>query len=103
MAKLTQEQLDWIYKQDWFPKYCANLVKQGKLKRWENFMCDPQSLIDGAFSWDITDEGIFYWSDVSDQWSSYLKGCEQNKTKELTLQEIADKFNISVKNLRIKK
>ena len=71
MKGLTQEQLNWIYKQDWFPKYCTNIIKEGEEYKWANFKsgeANPEHLIFTAFTWGLTPEGSFYWVKIDQKW-----------------------------------
>lgn len=66
----------WVETQEWFPKFCTNLVKNDHVKHWFDFKThfeeEKQRLICGGFQWPDTPEGIKYWSDINLQWLKYL-------------------------------
>jgi len=55
-------------------KFKKNFNKQGNCKTIER-LCEivkPQSFIFSAFTWDGTDEGIRFWSNLNDEWKASL-------------------------------
>ena len=96
--KTKQEIFDYISKQTWYESFCTNCFKSAcKLDDYK-FKFGP-SLIYSAFNWDVTPEGFDYWDVIDDKYKNWYN---TESITELTLEQIAEKFNVPVSQLRIK-
>ena len=96
--KTRQEIFDYISKQTWYESFCTNCFKRACECDNYEFKLN-QHLIDSAFNWDETPEGFDYWNEIYNQYTDWYK---TEPITELTLEQIAEKFNIPVEQLRIK-
>ena len=98
--KTKEEILEYIKKQPWYDKFCKNFVENSiKQDDGERTLHLNSSLIARAFTWNCTPEGHEYWSNIHIE---YTKWYFKLPVTELTLEQIAEKFNIPVDSLRIK-
>lgn len=98
--KTKEEILEYIKKQSWYDKFCKNFV-ENSIKCWggKKELCLGVSLIQNAFVWSCVPEDYNYWNKID---TEYTRWCCTPSVTELTLEQIAEKFNIPVDSLRIK-
>jgi len=96
--KTKQEIFDYVSKQTWYVSFCTNCFRRAcELDNYEFKF--SQNLIYLAFIWDYTPEGFDYWNEIDEEYRDWY-GTEP--ITELTLEQIAEKFNVPVSQLRIK-
>lgn len=98
--KTNEEILEYIKKQDWYEAFCKNFVKSS-ISNYDGrkSLSLDSALIARAFNWSCTSEGHDYWCKI---FGEYYCWYNQQPITELTLEQIAKKFEIDVKQLRIK-
>ena len=65
-----KELIAFLKKHRVLTKFKKNLKKHGHYISLEYFcsVADPEVYIGGGFSWDNTEEGLDFWSDLDDKW-----------------------------------
>lgn len=98
--KTKEEILEYIKKQPWYDRFCKNFV-ENSIRQYDgkSALILDDCLIGRAFTWFYTPEDRDYWCKIHAEYTNwYFK----SSVTELTLEQIAEKFNIPVDSLRIK-
>lgn len=82
--KSKEDIVKYLYSQEWFPKYVANIIIQ--LNCLEEIIAGKyeSNSIDAAFTWTLTEEGWKFWNDID---SNFHKWYEKEIFANISINE----------------